>query len=135
VVNLYQRNGRQLVIDSPYGLGVRWRGAALVDGRLWPAGDGETLWVPAGRHTLEPASGEPHARLLDFSGELTGATSLPGGLEFAYNSSTRAFAVLSKRPRKVEIDGVVAQPQMLDSSSHVALRLPRGQHVVVAVVE
>ena len=90
-VKLYERRERQVVVDSPHGLGIRWQGAALLDGRLWPAGDGETLWIPAGRHTLEPASGDPPARLLDFTGELTGAASRPGGLEFAYRQSYPRF--------------------------------------------
>ncbi len=120
-VKLYERREPQVVVDSLHGFGIRWQGAALLDGRLWPVGDGETLWIPAGRHTLEPASGEPPARLLDFTGELTGAASRPGGLEFAYNSLTRAFALLSRRPQRVEIDGVPAQPHVLDSSSHSTL--------------
>jgi len=134
-VKLYERRERQVVVDSLHGLGIRWQGAALLDGRLWPVGDGETLWVPAGRHTLEPASGEPPARLFDLTGELTGAASRPGGIEFAYNSPTRAFALLSRRPRRVEIDGVPAQPHVLDSSSHTTIWLPRGQHVVTVATE
>lgn len=134
-VRLYERRERQVVVDSLQGFGIRWQGSALLDGRLWPAGDGETLWVPAGRHTLERASGEPSTRLLDLTGELTGASSRPGGLEFAYKSLTRAFALLSRQPQRVEIDGVVAQPQVLDLSSRAALWLPRGQHVVTVATE
>ena len=86
VVNRYESDGNQLVVESPNGVGIEWRGAALVDGRLWPAADGETLWVPAGRHKVGPAPRFPAVRLLDLTGELMGADSLAGGLEFSYRS-------------------------------------------------
>jgi hypothetical protein len=59
-----------------------------------------------------------------------GAESLAGGLEFSYRSSGRAFAVVDKRPRRVEIDGTAAQPQVLDIVSGFTLGLPRGQHSI-----
>jgi hypothetical protein len=130
VVNRYESDGNQLVVESPDGVGLEWRGAALVDGRLWPAADGATLWVPAGRHRVEPAPRFPAVRLLDLTGELTGADSLAGGLEFSYRSDARAFAVVEKRPHRVEIDGQVAQPKVLDTVSGFTLSLPRGQHSV-----
>jgi hypothetical protein len=130
VVNRYESDGNQSVVESPNGVGIEWRGAALVDGRLWPAADGETLWVPAGRHKVEPAPRFPAVRLLDLTGELVGADSLAGGLEFSYRSSSRAFAVVDKRPHSVEIDGTAAQPQVLDTVSGFTLCLPRGQHSV-----
>jgi hypothetical protein len=130
VVNRCESDGNQLVVESPNGVGIEWRGAALVDGRLWPAVVGATLWVPAGRHKVGPAPRFPAARLLDFTGELMSADSLAGGLEFAYRSDARAFAVVDKRPHSVEIDGAAAQPQVLDTISGFTLRLPRGQHSV-----
>jgi hypothetical protein len=130
VVNRYESDGDQLVVESPNGVGIEWRGAALVDGRLWPAVVGATLWVPAGRHKVGPAPLFPAVRLLDLAGELMGAESLAGGLEFSYRSSGRAFAVVDKRPRRVEIDGTAAQPQVLDIVSGFTLGLPRGQHSI-----
>ena len=130
VVNRFESEGDQLLVESPNGVGIAWRGAALVDGSLWPAADGETLWVPAGRHRVGPAPRFPAVRLLDLTGELMAADSLAGGLEFSYRSDARAFAVVDKRPQRVEIDGAVAHPQMLDSISGITLCLPRGQHLV-----
>jgi hypothetical protein len=77
-----------------------------------------------------PAPSFPAVRLLDLTGELTGADNLAGGLEFSYRSDARAFAVVEKRPHRVEIDGTAAQPQMLDTVSGFTLWLPRGQHSV-----
>jgi hypothetical protein len=130
VVNRYESDGDELVLDSPGGAGVVWRGAALVDGRVWPAADGETLWLPAGRHKVGPAPRVPAVRLLDLTGELTGAGSLAGGLEFAYRSSARAFAMVDKRPRSVQIDGKAVQAKVLDAVYGFTLCLPRGQHSV-----
>jgi hypothetical protein len=111
-------------------VGIEWRGPAQVDGWLWPAADGETLWIPAGKHRVEAAPRFPAVRLLDLTGELMDAKSLAGGLGFSYRSDARAFAVVDKRPHRVEIDGAVTLPQMLDTVSGVTLCLPRGQHSV-----
>ena len=135
VATRYESGGNQLVVESPNGVGIEWRGAALVDGRLWPAADGETLWVPVGRHNVGPAPRFPAVRLLDLTGELTGAGSLAAGLEFSYRSDARAFAVVEKRPHRVEIDGEAAQPRVLDTVSGFTLSLPRGQHSVRVYAE
>ena len=129
-VNRFESERDQLLVESPNGVGIAWRGAALVDGSLWPAADGETLWLPAGRHRVEPAPRFPAVRLLDLTGELMGAGSLAGGSEFSYRSDARAFAVVDQRPHRVEIDGTVVQPRILDTVSGFTLCLPRGQHLV-----
>ena len=123
-------DGNRLVVESPNGVGIEWRGAALLDGRPWPAADGETLWLPVGRHTVAPAARFPAVRLLDLTGELLAADNLAGGLEFSYRSDARAFAVVDKRPHSVEIDGAAVQPEVLVTVSGFTLRLPRGQHSV-----
>ena len=125
-----QPEGEKLLVDSPYGAGIRWEGEAQVDGRLWPAGDGQTLWIPRGRHTIQPATRRPAMRLLDLTGELVSAASLEGGLEFTYQSSARAFAILESRPGKVRIDSLPVRPPELESPGRVTLQLPHGRHVV-----
>ena len=122
----FETDGRKTVVEAPYGAGIRWKGTALVDGRPWPVQDGETVWLPAGRHSLEPASQAPRTRLLDLTGELLSAASSRGALEFAYRSSARAYAILDKPPGKVKIDGAAVRPLMLGLS----LALPSGRHSV-----
>jgi hypothetical protein len=50
----------------------------------------------------------------------------PQGIEFAYQSTARAMALLEHAPAKLEIDGVEHIPDM-DGN---VLLLPRGQHLV-----
>jgi hypothetical protein len=53
IVSRFDRNGTKATVDSPHMVGVAWQGDALVDGRPWPVSDGNTVWLPAGPHTLE----------------------------------------------------------------------------------
>ncbi|HLJ15234.1 MAG TPA: hypothetical protein VKV15_12110 [Bryobacteraceae bacterium] len=118
--------GKKLVVASRYGIGVPWHGPALVNGRLWPVSDGETVWLPAGPNTVESAAKTPAARLIDFNGELKAASSLAQGLEFAYQSNSRALARLDRTPKRVEVDGVEDNVERVGN----VLVLPRGQHIV-----
>ena len=129
------RSQGKLLVDSPYGAGIPWRGNALVNGRLWPAADGETLWLAAGAHTVEPATEEPPLRLLDFQGTLRSARARTAAIEFAYESQTRALAIVDKLPKRVEIDGIEAAPRTVAAGNRHLLYLPRGQHVVSLAVE
>jgi len=129
-VERWERDGDRHVVESPHGVGIRWKGPARVDGRPWPVWDGETVWVPSGRHTIEQASGEPALRLVDLTAELISAASLPQGLEFAYRSPARVFAILNRRPAALSVDGSPTRPTTLDSPAGVLVSLPTGQHAV-----
>jgi hypothetical protein len=65
-------------------------------------------------------------RVLDFNGDLKSALATASGLEFIYQSSARAMAVLDRAPRSLAIDGVTSAPHMLGN----VLLLPKGQHRV-----
>jgi hypothetical protein len=121
-----ESEGGKLVVHALRGAGVQWSGPALVDGHLWPVANGDTVWIPAGTHTLEAAPTPPPFRLLDFNGELTSASASADSIQFAYRSGGRALATLERAPRRVEIDGAEAHPPM-DGN---VLILPRGQHLV-----
>ena len=45
-------------------------------------------------------------------------------------SDSRAMAVLSRRPERIEVDGEVRTPPLYDSGGDFVIALPRGQHVV-----
>ncbi len=126
--------GGKLVVESPRDVGLRWRGPALVNGRPWPARDEEHLWLPAGTHVVEPGGGEPAVRLLDCNAELRSLAAVPGGLEFAYRSDSRALVTLDRAPLRVEIDGQPIQPRLMESDGRFTLLLPRGQHWVAVEV-
>jgi len=101
--------------------------------RPWPVRDAETVWLPAGAHSIEAAPAEPGPRLLRLNGELKAARSLDAhSIEFTYQSSARAIAVLDRTPRAVEIDSVPATPK---SAGPNTLLLPRGQHIVTLTIE
>jgi hypothetical protein len=129
-VERWERDGSRHIIESPHGVGIRWKGPARVDGKPWPARDGETVWVPSGRHTIEPGSGEPALHLVDLTAELISAVSLPQGLEFAYRSSARVFAIINRRPAVLFVDGSPARSAIVDAPAGVLVSLPTGQHTV-----
>ena len=128
VVARYEESANRTLLDSPQGVGLTWSGPANVDGKVWPVSDGATLWLPAGTHIVETTTQQPVVRLLDFNGNLKAAASLPNGIEFTYDASARAIAILDKQPDKIELDGVPVQ------LSGTTLLLPRGKHAVRARV-
>lgn len=105
----------------------------MVDGQIWPAADDETVWLPAGSHSIEPAASRSGPRLLYLSGELRAARTVDATeIEFSYRSEARAIALLDRPPRKIEIDGADASGFMSGAATVV---LPRGQHLVNIVAE
>jgi hypothetical protein len=125
--------GGKTVVESPNGVGLPWKGPAMVDGQSWPALDGVTVWVPAGAHTVEAGPNRTGLRLLRLNGELKAARSLDRStIEFSYRSSARAIAVLDRAPHRVQIDGSAEDPETAGPGT---LILPRGQHVVTLSAE
>ncbi len=130
VVTRFERRAGKLVVDSPHGVGVAWTGPALVDGAVWPAMDGATLWLPPGLHTVERGEKAAPMRLLDFNGDLRLAAVVGSGVEFSYRSSSRAPAVVDRRPSRMTLDGEPYDARVLESPAGWTIVLPRGQHVV-----
>ncbi len=120
-----QVNGK-LVIESRRGVGVPWKGPAVVDGKPWPFASDAAVWLTPGAHAVEASPRPCSMRILDFNGDLKTAAVTPAGIEFAYKSAARAMALLEHTPARLEIDGVEQPPQM---SGNVLL-LPRGQHLI-----
>jgi hypothetical protein len=125
VVTRCEQTEDGLLIESPYGVGVRWSGPATLDGLDWPVGDGERVWVPPGRHVLRPATAAASHLVTDFTGNLENAVMTPDGVEIRYASQSRAFARLRRRPARLFVDGLETVP---DVSGEYVLRLPRGKH-------
>ncbi len=128
-VTRYESGDNTVVIDSTTGVGIPWRGSALVDGHIWPVTDGETMWLPAGRHKVEAAARDPELRLVRLNADLESAReSGLGSIEVMYRSDARAFAVLDRAPRRVRIDGAAADLQMAGPAT---VMLPSGRHVAI----
>jgi len=130
-VSRVERAAGKLIVESPAGLGARWKGDAMVNGRLWPATDGETIWLPAGRHAIEPSKTQPSLRLLDFSGDLQSASALEAGLEIGYRSDARVFALFDRQPVRIEVDGEPIPAAARKVEGGWQMTLPRGQHLVM----
>lgn len=128
VVTRLENLGSQVIVESPYGVAMRWTGPAIVDGRVWPALEDSQLLLPSGAHVIQSGAVTPEFRLTGLTGELLSAD-LAGDrtLEFSYNSPGRAIAVFSKRPVSLELDDA-AHP--LEPAGPTAVFLPGGQHLV-----
>jgi hypothetical protein len=123
-----EQTGDGLIVEAGQTTGVRWRGPAKLDGRPWPASDGEWVWVPAGRHRIESGQTEPPLRLLYLNADLLDAHALPNGVEFRYRSMSRAAALLNHRPSVIEVDGRPRAVPVLEAPGHFSLLLPAGLH-------
>jgi hypothetical protein len=129
-VKRFERFGRGWLIDTPALIGVRFRGPARLDGKPWPATDGETAWVPAGRHVLEADATPAPLRLLASNADLLDARPLPRGLEFEYSSSSRAAVLLDTRPARIEVDGRDSNAPVLQADRGFSILLPPGKRKV-----
>jgi hypothetical protein len=128
-VTRMESSGPKTVVESAAGVGVPWKGPVMVDGRPWPVADGETVWLPAGAHTLEAAPERAAPRLVRLNADLkTARISSPTAIEFSYQSTARAIAILDRPPLRLKIDGA---DERLKLAGPKTLLLPRGQHSVV----
>lgn len=132
-VTRIDRFGAKTVVESANGVGLPWKGAATVDDLPWPVADSDTLWLPPGAHTIEPAKDAPGLRIVRLNADLVGARQISAGsVEFSYESSSRAIAIFDRRPLKLSVDGADEPPQFAGPKT---ILLPRGQHVVTIVSE
>jgi hypothetical protein len=130
-VRRVEKMGTRWTVESASGVGVTWSGGFKVDGKPWPLADDNTVWLPAGTHTLEAGRAAAGWRVLDFNGEVRSAERLEGGgVTLAYSSSSRAIAIVEQKPAGMELDGVETAPELAASGANWALMLPRGMHTV-----
>jgi len=132
-VTRIDRVGTKTVVESAAGVGLPWKGAALVDDLPWPAADGETVWLPPGSHALEPAREEDCVHLVRLNGDLQAARRVNAStVEFSYQATARAIAVFDRRPLAIQIDG---GGEPLEFAGPRTILLPRGQHIVTITSE
>jgi hypothetical protein len=132
-VSRIERLGSGLIVESSAGFGLPWRGAASVDGQIWPVAEGSTVWIPAGSHAIQPAQRLESLSLLRLNGDLKAARVLSStAIEFSYQSAARAIATFDRRPAAIQIDGL---PQPVAFTGPATVLLPRGQHVITVFAE
>ena len=133
MVTRIARVGGKTVVESESGVGLPWKGAAMVDDLPWPVADGETLWLPPGAHAVESANEVAGVRMVRLNADLQAARRVnPTTLEFSYLSAARAIAVFDRRPLRVVVDGAEESPQFAGPKT---ILLPRGQHFVTITSE
>jgi hypothetical protein len=71
--------------------------------------------------------------MVHLNGELKAARAVDAHtLEFTYQSASRAIAIFSRTPVKLQIDGADEAPKL---AGEATLLLPRGQHVVTLTTD
>jgi hypothetical protein len=132
-VTRIEKKGPKTIVDSASGFGLPWKGPAMVDGQLWPAADEDTVWLPAGPHSVEPAGRPFGARLVGLNADLIAARAVNATtIEFSYQTTARAIAILDRPPLRTQIDGAEEPLQRAGPST---ILLPRGQHFVTIITE
>ena len=125
--------GEKTVVESAEGVGLPWKGGALVDNLPWPVSDGETVWLPAGAHAVEAARAATGPHIMRLNAELQAARRVNAKtVEFSYQSAARAMAIFDLRPVHLLVDGTEQAPQFAGDKT---ILLPRGQHVVTITSE
>ena len=128
-----KRSGSKIIVDSAIGVGLPWKGPAIVDGELWPVADDETVWLPPGPHSVQAGILPSGVRLVRLNADLRGARAISAtSIEFSYQSTGRAIAVLDRPPRRLQVDGVEAQVQRAGPAT---ILLPKGTHTVTLAVD
>jgi hypothetical protein len=128
-VTAFEQAGDAITITSRDGVGIPWKAgvAPLVDGQPWPMFDEETLWIPAGRHTVSSGSGASTSKISHCNGKIVSLASSGKSIDFTYESSGRTYCQIAAKLKELEIDG---KTQAVPGDSPQHLILPRGQHLV-----
>ena len=117
-------------VEASGGIGVTWAGPVTVNDIAWPFTDGETVWLPAGRHELRYGGDAPAFRVLRANLDLLTVRHKANGLDFDYTSESRGLLLLDRGPGPIRIDGTPAEPKILEAPRHWTVVLPSGRHGV-----
>ena len=130
-VTRVERVGPKLVVDSRFGAGVPWKGAAKVDGQPWPAHDADTL---CSRPDPTPSKRAPPPLLLFAPPERRSQERAHRGCRhhrIHLPAPARAIAI-TDRLYPVEIDG---ENVPISSPLHLPRSAPRSSHLPVTLLE
>jgi hypothetical protein len=126
---IVRREGGGVAVESSRPVGLAWPGgAARVDGAPWPALDRETVWLPAGRHTVEREERPPPGRVLHLNADLQHAEVRDRTVSIRYRSSSTAYALLDRKPNAILVDRSPFDAPPEPAPAHWLVALPRGAH-------
>ncbi len=126
---IVSRTGAAVTVESERPFGLAWEAAsARVDGLPWPALDRHTVWLPAGRHTVEPADSPPPGRILYLNADLLQAEVRDRSMSIRYRSSATAYALLDRKPAAILVDHNSLSTEPEPAPTHWLVALPRGAH-------
>jgi hypothetical protein len=121
----------ETVVESPRPVWFHTN-ATSVDGQPWPARTGDSVLLPAGRHTVETGGDAPAFELVHLTGgDLLSASYAPGRssqsrtINFTYRAGSRAIAIFSPPARVISVDGTPL-------TTAESVMLPPGEHRVQA---
>ncbi|MBK9171145.1 MAG: hypothetical protein IPM24_27315 [Bryobacterales bacterium] len=134
-VSHLERQGTQVTVESPGGVGLAWEGPALVNGQVWPAASDAAVWLPPGKYAVEPAPAAPPLRLTDFNGLLRDAGVEETGIWIRYKSSSRALAVVDRKPARVRLNDADYATELKQGPAGWVVMLPRGEGTVQFMTE
>jgi len=133
-------NRDHIEVETPNTVQVKvdLAGNYRLNGQVWPFEDAGQILVPPGRHVF--IKEQPRFRLVNlsnlrlrlgtFSAELLDGGLTQRGLHVEYAASTRAIALLNKRPYRVFVDGQEFEAEAIYSQGDWSLLLPSGSHQV-----
>lgn len=103
-----------------------------IDDIPWPVANGTAI-VPPGNHLLKWSGGAPVGPgLASFTGDLATARVSKTTLELTYFSRPETLAVVTERPRSLQLDGAAAALEVqADPAGGFVVRLSRGRHVAL----
>ncbi|MFI5165951.1 MAG: hypothetical protein ACHQQS_04960 [Thermoanaerobaculales bacterium] len=108
--------------------------AAMVDGRDWPAGDGNQIILPRGQHRVAWVPNlmtEPGPAIRGLTGAaLLGASKEGDALVVEYTGRGRAYLELAFHPRRIELDGQQFTAVTLRDGGSEILVMPGGKHQI-----
>jgi hypothetical protein len=129
----YAKDRRRVTLESPTDIELVWnRGAALVDGKVWPMQSETLVRLPAGKHVVEASTKRDGLSVVDLNAALRSASIEGKKVLFEYSSDSRAIVRFDRKPNQVDVDGQAISGGCVPGSS-CAILLPPGTHKVLAM--
>ncbi len=114
----------ELKVDTSDVTRIPWEGPVEVDGHVWPIQNQTSVLAPGGKHTLSAGVTRAPITISDFNGAVASATVNGKQVDVAYESRTRAIAILGAQVSAIEVDG-----EKFKANGNGFVLLPAGQHV------